>query len=223
MTNPHSTTGERDIDWLRGQKDILHPLDAGSWSIKNERIDRIIEALSRPSRMSASSESEPVAWRYTIQYETGETRSLVTDEERSPFGVPGKDYSEEYAVTCEPLYSAHPVAVPVSEEMVEAMKGLIALYEDDEGAADLPQIIAAKAALAALAVPDKGVQGDQEALPQNVIDLVIAAREYIYTSHQPDDEGYKAVDAALEAFASRVPWDDEPEDSLAQASEGGAS
>jgi hypothetical protein len=50
-------------------------------------------------------------------------------------------------------------------------------------------------------------EGSREELPQDVIDLVVAAREYVYTSHHPDDDGYKAVDAALEVFASRVPWD----------------
>ena len=47
-------------------------------------------------------------------------------------------------------------------------------------------------------------------LPQDVIDLVIAAR--VVAFEDPSPEAIKALDKASEAFASRVPWDDEPED-----------
>jgi hypothetical protein len=54
------------------------------------------------------------------------------------------------------------------------------------------------------------VQPIRKALPQDVIDLVIAARVYAYETG--DSEAYDAIDKALEAFASRVPWENEPED-----------
>lgn len=48
-------------------------------------------------------------------------------------------------------------------------------------------------------------------LPQDVINLVIAAREVAYEDFDP--EKIKALDTASEAFASRVPWDNEPRNS----------
>lgn len=51
MTAPQSPENraliERDIAWLQDQKDVLHPLQAGQWSAKNERIDRITAILAR--------------------------------------------------------------------------------------------------------------------------------------------------------------------------------
>lgn len=49
-------------------------------------------------------------------------------------------------------------------------------------------------------------------LPQDVINLVIAARELVYSGavRTGVQEG-EALDKALEAFASRVPWDNEPD------------
>lgn len=45
-------------------------------------------------------------------------------------------------------------------------------------------------------------------LPQDVIDLVIAARIVAFEDQSP--EALRALDKASEAFADRVPWDDEP-------------
>lgn len=47
-------------------------------------------------------------------------------------------------------------------------------------------------------------------LPQDVINLVIAAREAFDTWSLPDCES-KALDKALEAFSSRVPYENQPE------------
>jgi len=47
-------------------------------------------------------------------------------------------------------------------------------------------------------------------LPQDVINLVIAAREAWDTWQLPEEE-FKRLDTALEAFAIRVPYEDEPE------------
>lgn len=48
------------------------------------------------------------------------------------------------------------------------------------------------------------------ALSQDLINLVIAAREAFDTCHLPDEES-RALDSALEAFSSRVPYENEPE------------
>ncbi len=45
-------------------------------------------------------------------------------------------------------------------------------------------------------------------LPQEVIDLVIAAREAFDTGSLPDDEE-RALDVALERFAALVPYADD--------------
>ena len=47
----------------------------------------------------------------------------------------------------ETIANAHLIAA--APAMYEALKALIALYEEDEGCADLPEIISARAALAA--------------------------------------------------------------------------
>ena len=51
----------------------------------------------------------------------------------------------------------------------------------------------------------------EDGLPQDVINLVIAAREAWETWQLPEEE-FKRLDAALEAFASRVPYENEPDD-----------
>lgn len=63
---------------------------------------------------------------------------------------------------------------------------------------------------------DRGLEdGRLRAVPQGVPDdvrrLVIAAREVAFGDAPPDQNAIKELDAASEAFASRIPWDDEPE------------
>lgn len=48
----------------------------------------------------------------------------------------------------------------------------------------------------------------EEELPKDVIRLVIAARKVAFCSSSP--EALNELDEASEAFADRVPWDDEP-------------
>lgn len=47
-------------------------------------------------------------------------------------------------------------------------------------------------------------------LPHDVVRLVIAARDAAFGDHIQDENVRRELDAASEAFASRVPWDDEP-------------
>lgn len=51
----------------------------------------------------------------------------------------------------------------------------------------------------------------KDVVPPDVIRLVIAAREVAFSGGNPR-EAIKELDAASESFASRVPWEDEPED-----------
>lgn len=48
------------------------------------------------------------------------------------------------------------------------------------------------------------------AIPADVVRLVIAARIVAHEDKSP--EAIKELDEASEAFADRVPWDDEPEE-----------
>lgn len=48
-------------------------------------------------------------------------------------------------------------------------------------------------------------------LPDDVRRLVIAVREVAYTD-APEPEALRELDRAVEAFAERVDWDDQPED-----------
>lgn len=47
-------------------------------------------------------------------------------------------------------------------------------------------------------------------LPPDVVRLVIAAREVAYEA--PTPENLRELDLAAEAFAERVPWENEPEE-----------
>lgn len=49
------------------------------------------------------------------------------------------------------------------------------------------------------------------ALPLDVVRLVIAAREMMSARGERDGELFDELDKAAEAFADRVPWDDQPE------------
>lgn len=53
-------------------------------------------------------------------------------------------------------------------------------------------------------------QPEADALPQDVINLVIAAREAFDAGTLPGDEEFN-LDQALEPFSDRVPYEDEPE------------
>ncbi|MEV4609736.1 hypothetical protein MRBLMR1_004835 [Neorhizobium sp. LMR1-1-1.1] len=53
-------------------------------------------------------------------------------------------------------------------------------------------------------------QQQTDGLPQDVINLVIAAREFWELAMDDSDES-ASLDAALEAFSSRVPYDNEPD------------
>ena len=52
-------------------------------------------------------------------------------------------------------------------------------------------------------------------VPADVRRLVIASRRVAFETQ--DREAIKELDAASEAFADRVPWDDEPEESMQPA------
>nr|WP_029924462.1 hypothetical protein [Ochrobactrum sp. UNC390CL2Tsu3S39] len=67
-------------------------------------------------------------------------------------------------------------------------------------------------AIRALSSPDHADAGkvEGEHLPQDVINLVIAAREAFDTGVIPEDEEYN-LDKALEPFGERVPYENEPD------------
>lgn len=54
-----------------------------------------------------------------------------------------------------------------------------------------------------------GDASSEGGLPADVVRLVIAARHVAFEDH-PGKEELRELDAASEAFAARVPWDDEP-------------
>jgi hypothetical protein len=93
-----------------------------------------LEASARPTEQAIRPEyeGEPVAWMHTLHMEGGQTCTRLreddgTDEDeprRTAFGMPGRDYSEEYPVTSQPLY-AH----PSSEQAIRADERVKALDE----------------------------------------------------------------------------------------------
>ncbi len=47
---------------------------------------------------------KPDAWMHTMTYETGEQHHRVSLSAANAWGRPGRDYSETYPVTADPLY-----------------------------------------------------------------------------------------------------------------------
>lgn len=90
----------------------------------------------------------------------------------------------------------------VVEAMARALRESDPERDDEWDYTDQAQA-ALDAALPLLGAEERG-------LPQDVIDLVIAARTVAYEDQSP--EALCALDKASEAFAGRVRWDDEPEE-----------
>ena len=63
-------------------------------------------------------------------------------------------------------------------------------------------------AIDALLAELKELRAERDEVPEDVCRLVIAARETAYGDQER--ETLDELDKAAEAFASRVPWDDEP-------------
>ena len=65
-------------------------------------LANLLEALAEHVERDA----EPVAWLHTMHMEFDQTsKRVVLDEEEQPFGEPGRDHSEGYLVTVNPLYA----------------------------------------------------------------------------------------------------------------------
>lgn len=115
---------------------------------------------------------------------------------------------------------AHPYSAPVSDEaIVEAMWN--ALKEqccvDPANATKCVMVTQGQfcAAIAATSLMIRAQAMSDSPLPEDVVRLVIAAREVAYDIdvQRHDDEARQKMselDEAAEAFSSRVPWDDEP-------------
>lgn len=59
------------------------------------------DGFQRPDRAHIE---DPVAWLHTMWMEYGQFESVVSGSKTSVFGTPGRDHSECYPVTSEPLY-----------------------------------------------------------------------------------------------------------------------
>lgn len=94
--------------------------------------------------------------------------------------------------------------VPVEPTSAMIQEGLAAYWKTGD---DMGSIKSAYAAMLA-AAPASPLPGG--GLPADVVRLVIAARRVAYEGAAEDD--LRALDIAAEAFASRVPWDDEPDE-----------
>ena len=57
---------------------------------------------------------------------------------------------------------------------------------------------------------ERGLNDRLDGLKPDVVRLVLAAREAAFGGHIQDEEVRRELDQASEAFASRVPWEDEP-------------
>jgi len=71
----------------------LNPSTMAAWErVKVAAIRAMLEGL------------EPVASLYTMHMELNQTCDRLDNPGLAPFGIPGRDYSEEYTVTETPLY-----------------------------------------------------------------------------------------------------------------------
>ena len=90
---------------------------SGAFTEMAREIERLraLATTPSPNASSVSGVANPVAYRHTMHMEGGQTQVRVNEWDgidpdyprRTGFGIPGRDYSEEYAVTIEPLY-LHP-------------------------------------------------------------------------------------------------------------------
>lgn len=60
---------------------------------------------------AAQATGEPVAWLHTLHQECGQSQTVVTQSATNAFGKQGRDYSNSYHVTSEPLYTT-PASAP---------------------------------------------------------------------------------------------------------------
>ncbi len=102
--------GEVDVpvayyQWLYGIE-----RDVRVWDMTPHEIAALVAALAqttdRDAIEAAALERAAVAFLHTMHMEGGQTQERLSHARVNPFGYPGSDYSEEYEVTCEPLYRA---------------------------------------------------------------------------------------------------------------------
>ena len=72
----------------------------------------------------ADVDEKPVAWLHTMHQELGQKSKRVTLAPENPWGLPGKDYSEEYIVTSDALYPATAITT-LRRERDEARAALV--------------------------------------------------------------------------------------------------
>lgn len=65
---------------------------------------QVLAAAYREAR-PRTAVGEPVAYLHTLHMEGGQTMTRLSDQDATVFGLPGRDYSEEYTVTTTPLYA----------------------------------------------------------------------------------------------------------------------
>jgi hypothetical protein len=127
--------------------------------------------------------------------------------------------------------TAKPVPEHISDELLlEALKPFAALgqYLIDHGFITKPDDAGLwgfdnhtltygdfRAAAAALTELQHRREAEAGILAQDVIDLVIAARMVAYEDQSP--EAIRALDKAVEAFAERVGWENDPDDEALSA------
>jgi hypothetical protein len=106
---PTADIGERLKQAMRTACDLLAERIQGNTAYSSAHNARIVlrEALSAStgSPGQAAQPGEPLAYRHTLHMELDQDAHRLTFTPESPFGVPGKDYSETFPVTSIPLYS----------------------------------------------------------------------------------------------------------------------
>lgn len=109
-------------------------------SEENAMVDaenRVLPVTQAETDTDRELAAEPVAWLHTLHMELGQTAVSLTrndgrdehEPRRTAFGIPGRDYSEEFHVTSEPLFT-RPPADPDNEGLAGARAHLEAAISE---------------------------------------------------------------------------------------------
>jgi hypothetical protein len=173
----------------------------------SDAMSEILEAAQ-----AALAHDKPVAWPDPIQTVAGFRRYVdEKDDPREAYKNGWNDCLERCRKVTRPApQPSGPVqALAEIRNRIAGARGHL-LNIEAHGNAEKNGVLVVRNVLSEIeALLSAIAQAPAQRLPQDVIDLVIAARKVAYEDQSA--EAIKALDKAAEAFASRIPWDDEPD------------
>lgn len=196
LSKPHP-----EYQWLRDASALPHLPGVGVKTLPRAPKDQSDIGWTLPIHLLEELRKEADSWADEISIEGVEAIALST--ERRILSALEPSTARELALEEAARKAQKAIAAILASGGLESDK-----WWDDLVSAQ--QSLAA--AIRALSSPDHADAGkvEGEHLPQDVINLVIAAREAFDTGVIPEDEEYN-LDKALEPFGERVPYENEPD------------